>query len=367
MHSTPAAPTTSRLLCAMFAVATLLVLTACQRKEAAQEPDIRPVRAIKIAQRAEGGTVALTGTVQAQTEINLAFRVDGRMTQRLVSVGDVVRAGQLVATLDPQNEESSLKGARAQLVAARAQEVEAKSNFERMRDLVVENAVSHASYEQAESALKSAESAVEAAQSQVSLADNRLAYTRLVADVPGVVTAVGAEPGEVVAAGRMIVELAKDVTRDAVFDFPAAVKDDMPPNPDIVVSLTMNPSVTTSGRIREVSPRADPVTGTFRVRVRLLNPPPAMRLGSTVTARLKRSPVDGYVIPASALVRTDRRPGVWIVDPASATVAMKNVDIRESDQGSVIASGLHPGDIVVTAGVQALRPGQKVRLLPSSP
>ena len=367
MHSTPAAPTTSRLLCAMFAVATLLVLPACQRKEAAQQPDIRPVRTIKIAQRAEGGTVTLTGTVQAQTEINLAFRVNGRLTQRLVSVGDVVRAGLLIATIDPQDEETSLKAARAQLLAARAQQVEVKSNFERMRDLVGEEAVSRASYEQAEAALKSAESAVEAALSQVSLANNRLTYTRLIADVPGVVTAVGAEPGEVVSAGRMIVEVAKGGTRDAVFDFPAEVKDDMPSDPNIVVSLTMKPSVTTSGRIREVSPRADPVTGTFRVRIRLLDPPPAMRLGSTVTARLNRAAVDGYVIPVSALVRTDRRPGVWIVDPASATVAMKNIEVRESDQGSVIASGLHPGDIVVTAGVQALRPGEKVRLLPNSP
>ncbi len=363
MHSTLAGPSTSHLLRTLFATAAFLVLAGCQRKEAAPEPDVRPVRAITIGQRAEAGTVTLAGTVQAQTEINLAFRVDGRMTERLVGVGDAVRPGQLIATLDPQNEESSLEGARAQLVAARAQQVEAKSNFDRMRDLVVENAVSHASYEQADSALKSAESAVEAAQSQVALAGNRLTYTRLVANVAGVVTVVGAEPGEVVAAGRMIVEVAKDAARDAVFDLPAAVKDDMPPAPDVAVSLTMNPSVTTSGHIREVSPRADPATGTFRIRVRLLDPPPAMRLGSTVTARLKRAPVDGYLIPASALVRADRKTSVWIFDPASSTVVARNVEVKEFDQTSLIASGLHPGDIVVTAGVQALRPGQKVRLL----
>ena len=367
MHSTSATPATLRAGPAILIAVTLLALAGCQRKEALQEPEVRPVRTIKIAQRAEAGAVTLTGTVQAQTEINLAFRVDGRLTQRLANVGDVVRAGQLLATLDPQNEQSSLQGARAQLAAARAQQVEAKSNFNRMRDLVAENAVSQASYEQAESSLKAAESAIESAQSQVSLADNRLNYTRLVSDVAGVVTAVGAEPGEVVAAGRMIVEVAKDAARDAVFDFPAAVKDAMPADPDIVVALTMNPSVATPGRIREVSPRADSITGTFRVRIRLLEPPPAMRLGSTVTARLKGGAVDGYVIPASALLRTDRKVGVWVVDPASSTVTMRSVDVKEFDQGSVIASGIHPGDIVVTAGAQALRPGQKVRLLPTSP
>lgn len=360
----------SRLLYPSRAIVlALLALTlgACGRKEAPQEPEVRPVRTVKIMQRAVTGAVALTGTVQAQTEINLAFRVDGRVTQRLVNVGDSVRKGKLVATLDPQNEESSLEGARAQLAAARAQQVEAKSNFDRMRDLVADNAVSRAMFEQAESALKSAESAVGAAQSQVALADNRLSYTRLVSDATGVVTSVGAEVGEVVAAGRMIAEVAKDDARDAVFDFPAAVKDALPADPDIVVSLTMNPGLSATGRIREVAPRADPVTGTFRVRVRLVDPPPAMRLGTTVTARLKRSAIDGYVIPASALVRNDRKASVWIVDPVSGTVAMKGVDVADYEQDTVIAKGLAFGDIVVTAGAHALHVGQKVRLLQTLP
>lgn len=355
----------ARLVLALVAATQLL--TGCDRRDAPQEPEVRPVRSMKIGQRAEPGTVSMTGTIQAQNEINLAFRVDGRLTRRLVGVGDVVRKGQVVAALDPQNEESSLKAARAQFAAADAQQVEAKSNYERIRDLVADDAVSRASFEQSEAALKVAESAVENAQSQVTLSVNRLAYTRLVSDVAGVVTAVGAEPGEVVAAGRMVVEVAKDAARDAVFDFPAAVKDSMPSDPQIVVALTLDPSVSTTGRIREVSPRADPVTGTFRVRVRLNDLPPAMRLGSTVTGRLVRAAVDGYLLPAAALIRSDGKAAVWVVDAASGTVATKNVDVREFDQASVIARGLQPGDVVVTAGVQALRPRQKVRLLASSP
>lgn len=347
---------------------TALALSSCQRASEPPAPEIRPVRVIKIDQRPGGDTVSLTGTVQAQTEINQSFRIEGRLIERGVNVGDRVRAGQVVARLDPQNEESGLQAARAQLAAARGQQVEAQHNFARNRDLVAENAVSQASFEQSDALLKTANSAVESAQSQVTLAENRLSYTRLVSDVAGVVTVVGAEPGEVLGAGRMVIEVAKEGGRDAVFDLPAAVKDSMPTNPDITVALTMEPKATAVGRVREVSPRADPVTGTFRVRVHLIDPPPTMRLGSTVTARMKRGAIEGYVMPASALVRSDRQPAVWIVDPKTSTVTMHTVDVKEFDPGRVVVgSGLNPGDIVVTAGVQALRPGQKVRLLETRP
>ena len=210
---------------ALLALATLALLSACNRAAEAPQPEVRPVRVITIEKRAGGDSIALTGTVQAQTEINLSFRIDGRMLERNVNVGDAVRPGQLVARLDSQNEESSLQAAQAQLVAARARLTEARNNFARFRDLVAENAVSRASFEQAESAMKSAESQVETAQSQVTLGENRLSYTRLVSDVAGVVTAQGAEPGEVVGAGRMIVQVAREGMRDAVFDVPARVKD----------------------------------------------------------------------------------------------------------------------------------------------
>ena len=239
----------------------MTLLSACNRTVEAPPAEIRPVRAITIEKRAGGETVALTGSIQAQTEINLSFRIDGRMLERLVNVGDTVRPGQLVARLDSQNEESSLQAARAQLGAARAQLTEARNNFVRFRDLVAENAVSRASFEQAESIQKSAESQVESAQTQVTLAENRLSYTRLVSDVAGVVTAVGAEPGEVVGGGRMIAQVAREGGRDAAFDVPARVKDAAPKNPEITVALTSDPQVVATGTVREVAPRADPVTG----------------------------------------------------------------------------------------------------------
>jgi len=345
----------------------LPMLTGCKQSAPPPVEEIRPVRTITVGLRADGDSVALTGTVHAQSEINLAFRIDGRLIERAVSVGDIVRPGQLVARLDPQNEDSSLQSAQAQLAAARAQLAEASNNYARMGELVTEDAVSRSSYEQAEALKKTAESQVQSAQSQVALSGNRLNYTRLVSDIAGVVTAQGAEPGEVVGAGRMIVQIAREGGRDGIFDVPAQAKDAVLASPAITVALTMDPKVTAAGRVREVSPRADPVTGTFRVKVNLTNPPAAMRLGSTVRMRMKVAGDTGFVIPASALMRSDRQPAVWIVDPKSATVSARTVDVRAFDADQVVvASGLNAGDVVVTAGIQVLRPGQKVRLLETS-
>ncbi len=348
----------------LLPLALLVLLASCRRAEEAPAPEIRPVRVVTVAKGVVGDVISMTGTVQAQTEINLSFRIDGRLIERNVTVGDTVRPGQLIARLDSQNEESSAQSARAQLAAARAQLVEARNNYERMRDLVAENAVSRATYESAESQLKTAESQVESMQSQVTLAENRQSYTRLMSDVAGVVTMQGAEPGEVVGAGRPIVQVAREGARDAAFDVPARVKDSMSPNSELTVVLTSDPKVTAMAVVREVSPRADPVTGTFRVKFRLINPPAAMRLGTTVTGRMKLAAAPAIEVPPSAVFRSDRQSAVWVVDPKTGMVAIRNIEIRSSDPKRVeVASGLNPGDVVVTAGVQALRPGQKVRLL----
>ncbi len=348
----------------LLALASLTLLSACRSGDEATAAEVRPVRATTIETRAIGDTVALTGTVQAQTEINQSFRIDGRLIERAVDIGDTVRSGQLLARLDPQNEESGVLAARAQLVAARAQLVEARNNHARMRDLVAENAVSRAAFDQAVAMLQTAESQVEAVKANLNLAENRLSYTRLFADVGGVVTARGPEPGEVVSAGRMVVQIAREGARDAVFDVPAQIKDSAPRDAVITVALSSDPNVTAAGKVREVSPRADPVTGTFAVRVQLLDPPAAMRLGSTVTGRVKLDSAPGIEIPAAALVRAEGSTAVWVVDPAAGTVSMRNITVQSSNATTVqVASGLKPGDVVVIAGVQALRPGQKVRLL----
>jgi membrane fusion protein, multidrug efflux system len=348
----------------LCAAVTLALVAGCGPSEETAAPEIRPVRVITIEERTGGDTVSLTGTVQAVTTVNLAFRIDGRMIERLVNVGDAVTPGQVVARLDPANEEDALRAARADVAGATGQLVEAENNYERQRTLLRDGWTTRVRYDEARQALETAQSRADGAQAQLNIAQNRLNYTELDADAAGTVTAVGAEPGEVVQAGRMIVQLARQDGRDAVFDVPAQVKDRAPSDPEIEVVLTMNPAVRAIGHVREVAPRADPVTGTFEVRVGLVDPPAAMRLGSTVTGRMEVGVGPGIEVPASALTRAEGQPAVWVVDPVTATVMLRNIEVLRHDPVSVVvAQGLEPGDVVVTAGVQALRPGQKVRLL----
>jgi len=348
----------------MVVGSALTFLVACQPAEQAVAPEIRPVRVVTVESRASGDAVVLTGRVQAETEINLAFRIDGRMVSRAVNIGDVVRPGQEIARLNPENEENGLRAAEATLQGARGQLTEARANEARNRSLLAQNFISQAAFDRITQVAQSAQSQVDAAQAQVSIARNRLGYARLVADAGGVVTAVGAEPGEVVQGGRMVVQMARQEGRDAVFDVPPQLKDSAPANPEITVTLATDPNVTAQGRVREVSPRADPATGSFRVRVGLIDPPPAMRLGTTVTGRMQVGAPAGIEIPSSALTRGDAGPAVWIVDPQAQTVALRPIEVVSSDLARVIVGkGLQNGDIVVTAGVQALRPGQKVSLL----
>jgi RND family efflux transporter MFP subunit len=355
-------PAGVKVVCALAMLSTLLA--ACGSEEEAPAPEIRPVRVITIEEQAGGDTVSLTGTVQAQSTVNLAFRIPGRMVERLVNVGDAVAPGQPVARLDPQNEENALRAARADLAAAMGQLAEAQNNYERQSTLLRDGWTTKVRYDEARQALETTQSRADAAQAQLNTAENQVSYTELFADSAGTVTAVGAEPGEVVQAGQMIVQVARKEGRDAVFDVPARLKDAAPAEPEIEVFLTLDPKVRTVGRVREVAPRADPVTGTFEVKVGLADPPAAMRLGSTVTGRMQVGAEPGIEIPASALTRADRQPAVWIVDPATETVALRNIEVLRHDPARVIvAQGLAAGDVVVTAGVQALRPGQKVRLL----
>jgi len=188
-------------------------------------------------------------------------------------------------------------------------------------------------------------------------------FTVLKADAPGVVTAVGAEPGEVVAAGRMIVQLARRDGRDAIFEVPPDVVRTLPLDSTIAVSLSSQPGVATTGRVREVAPQADPVTRTFRIRVGLADPPAAMRLGTSVQGRIAGSEIAALAVPASALVRRGEATGVWIVDPDKRTVSLRKLEVRSVDPArDFVTAGLATGDIVVTAGAGQLRDGQSVRL-----
>lgn len=345
----------------LCALAASMLLSGCRKTEKTSETEGRPVRVVTIEEQVTGATIALTGTLQAPAEINQSFRIAGRMVSRNVGIGDRVEPGQVLAQLDPLDEESNLQSARAQLAGAEAQALQARTMADRMSNLYTQNAVSRASFEQAAAMASVTQSQVDSMRALVSIAQNRLSYTNLVSDVSGVVTDSGADPGEIVPAGSMIVQVVREGAMDAVFNVPAAIKDVAPGNPDIVVTLAGNRAISVVGTIREVSPRADPVTGTFSVRVQLLNPPAAMRLGSTVIGSMKLERLPAIDIPSSALIQPENRPAVWVVDTHTATVSVRDVTLQAYSEDHVqISQGLAPGDMVVTAGAQALRPGQKI-------
>ena len=351
------------VLVAVTLVSLAATIAGCD-KPTPPAPEARPVRTVTIEGGTEGETVSLTGQVRAKDEVSLAFRLDGRMIERPVNVGDVLKGGQVVARLDPQNQQNELRSAQAELSSAQAALKQAQLTFQRQQDLLKNGWTPRSRFDEAEQALRTAEAQVDAARAQVRIADDRLGYTVLVADAPGAVTAVGAESGEVVRAGQMIVQLAREGGRDAVFDVPEQLIRTGPRDPVVEVALTDDPNVTATGRVREIAPQADPTTRTFQVKVGITNPPETMRLGSTVTGRVRLAAPPGVELPASALTQANDRPAVWVVDPRNQTVSLRSVDVLRYDPASIIISeGLRAGEIVVTAGVQALRPGQKVRLL----
>ncbi len=349
-----------------LAASLALSLTACQKASTTVDP--RPVRAIVVTFNSQGEPVTLTGQVRAAVQANLSFRLAGRLIERAVNVGDQVRRGQIIARLDPQNQENALISARAALDAANSQLVEAQGAFARQKALIGIGATSRAQYEQALQLSQTAEAQVSSAEAQLKIAQDQLSYDNLSADSAGVVIAKGAEPGEVVQAGQTIVQLARQGGVDAVFDVPAVLIRTAPPDPEVDIALADDPTVRAIGHVREVAPQADQATRTFEVKVGLANPPSTMRLGTTVTGQIHLDPIPGYSVPASALTEVHGSPAVWIVDRMTHKVALREVQVARYDQGSILISrGLTNGDIVVTAGVQALHPDQQVRLLDPVP
>jgi RND family efflux transporter MFP subunit len=259
-----------------------------------------------------------------------------------------------------------LQGAEADIAAAQAALEQAEKLEGRQADLLRRNITSRAAYDQALQQLQTAKAQLDSAQARRRTNQNRLKFTELETEVSGIVTAKGAEPGEFVRAGQMIVKVAREDNKDAVFELPAqlALSGRVPLDPLIDVALVDNPKIKTTGRIREVSPQADPMTRLFPVKVGLDNPPPEFFLGITVSGAVSLDSPPVMAIPLTAVIESDGKPSVWVVDPASNTVALRAVEILRYDPSAVIvSSGLRDGEVVVTAGVNILHPGQKVKLL----
>jgi membrane fusion protein, multidrug efflux system len=347
----------------VLVIAVTLPVVACGKEEP-KKVEVRPVRVTSVRHTPSGETISLTGQIQARDQVNLAFRIGGRLQERNVGVGDSVIPGQIVAKIESQDSQNSLRAAEADLASANAVLTNARTVESRQHDLLSKGIAAQATYDQAQQQLKTTQAQVESALARLQNAKDNLAYTELKSDVAGSVTAKGAEPGEVVAAGRMVLQVATQGGRDAVFNVPAQIIRQSPQNPEVTVTLSDDPAVVATGHVREVAPQADAATGTYIVKVALDSPPDTMRLGATIVGRVKNQSEPVIQLPGTALTQSEGKPAVWVVDPKKKTVSLFTVTVGHYDTSStIVTDGLTDGDLVVTAGVQALRPGQEVRLL----
>lgn len=350
-------------------IIAIMALAGCGQETAPKGVEIRPVRSVTVDPKPIADDSRAVGEIKPRQESDLGFRVSGKVVARLADVGVSVKAGDVLARLDEQDNANKLRSAQADVVSAEAVLTEARGAEERLKTLLASGTTTRTNYDAALKNFRSAQAKLDSAKAALALSQDQLRYNELKADFDGIVTAVGAEPGQVVNTGQMIVRLAPPNDKDAVFAISEAAFRGRPKGdkPEIVVSLLSNPDVTVDGIVREVSPVADPATRTYQVKVALKDAPEAMRFGASVVGRLKTTTAPVVVLPGSALFDKDGNAAVWVYQPASQSVALKPVVISrfETDR-VVIGEGLVKGDIVVTAGVNRLREGQKVRLAEGS-
>jgi membrane fusion protein, multidrug efflux system len=338
-------------------------LMACSRPAPSAEP-IRAVKVITVGLQAPASTLEYAGEVRARVESRLGFRVGGKLLDRSVEPGQHVKAGQLLARLDPQDLKLAADAARAQLAAARTSHALAAADFKRYQALKDQDFISGAELERRDAVVQAARAQLDQAQAQLSVQGNQATYASLHADAAGVVTAVLAERGQVVAAGAPVVQLAQDGVRDVVFSVPEDKLATIRLGAEVQVSRWSLPG-TLKGLVREVAASADPATRTFAVKV-AVQTKDALALGSTVSVwpmALQPSGLAVIKLPTSALRQEGQSTVVWVLDGTSMTVKSQVVQVATADGNDVVVTGgLQPGMQVVVAGVHVLAPGQKVTI-----
>ncbi|MGH8493533.1 MAG: efflux RND transporter periplasmic adaptor subunit [Moraxellaceae bacterium] len=344
----------------LFAGATL-TLTACSRKEAPAAPE-RPVKLLTVGASQVGASTEFAGEVRARVESNLGFRVNGKITSRLVETGQRVRRGQELARLDPRDFQLSDQAASAQLIAAKAQLENARSEYKRYEELAKKGYVSQTDLDRKRVELSAAEAQHDQATSGMSLEKNRLVDTSLRADADGVVTAVQADVGEVVSAGQPVIRLAQDGAREIEVEFPED-RTGLARAAKAEVKLWAVPGSSFPATLRELAAAADPVTRTFRARYTVKAPANALALGQSATLKLNLPTVTSGAarLPTTAIFGKQDQTLVWIYDSKTSLVNQQAVKIAGADGNDVLVAGLKPGQQVVIAGVHVLSEGQKVK------
>jgi len=345
-----------------------VALTACSPQAPAPEP-VRAVRTMIVTAESAGGTHEYAAEVRARTESRLAFRVPGKMVRRVAEVGQHVKAGAVLAELDPEDLRLQQTAAGATVRSAQVNLELAQADFKRYKDLRDQGFISNADLERRDTTLKAAQAQFEQSHAQASVQRNQANYSALSATTAGIITSVDAEPGAVLAAGSPVVKLAHDGPRDAVFAVPessAASLRALLGKPGGLRVRLWGGTATVSATVREVAAAADPVTRTFQVKADLAGAD--VQLGQTATVLLDLPRQPGVAkLPLTAVMQQQGQTAVWLVDKTSdkagMTVRAQPIAVAGAEGNWVIvASGLSPGQMVVTAGVHVLTPGQKVKL-----
>ncbi|GEO17622.1 acriflavin resistance protein [Microvirga aerophila] len=338
-----------------------LGLTACQQQASQPQslPTMVQVETVTLTDYAP--PVRLTGEIRARVESDLSFRVAGRISERLVNVGDHVTADQVLARLDPQQQQATLTAAEAAVQAAEAVLRQNTSTYGRQKALLAQGFTTKREHDQAQEAFRTAQAALDTARAQLGTARDQLSDVVLRAGVPGVITARKAEAGQVMQVAQTVFSIAQDGSRDAVFNVYETIFTRQPADPAIELTLVSDPAVKAEGTVREISPTVDPSSGTVRVKVGIEHPPAAMTLGAAVVGEGRFQARKLVMVPWSALSSKNGHPAVWTVDPGTRAVSLKPIMIEGYETGKIVVrEGLRPGETVVTGGAQFLRPQQAV-------
>ena len=337
-------------------------LAACSRPPAAPEP-VRAVRVEKVTSVAVRGSHEFAAEVRARTESRLGFRVDGKLVQRSAELGQLVKAGQVLAELDPQDLRLSQQAAQSAVRAAQVNAAQANDDLTRFKELFAQGFISEAELTRRQTAANAATAQLRQLRAQSAMQVNQVGYGKLTAPAEGVVTGIEAEPGAVLAAGAPVLRLAHAGPRDAVFSVPEDAVTGLRAllgRADTLTVRLWGHKQTFPASVREVAAAADPVTRTFLVKADLGDA--VVDLGQTATVTLKTAAVDGVTrLPLSALLRREGKTAVWLLDEATMTVRLQPVEVTGADGNQVLIAGdLGAGAEVVTAGVHVLTAGQKV-------
>ena len=355
----------------LLAVTMAALASACSRPAPPPEP-VRAVRTVTVGQTSAGSSVDYAGEVRARIESRLSFRVAGKMVSRPVDLGDAVKAGQVLASLDPMDLRLGQQAASSGLEAARVNAEQAAADLKRFKELRDQGFISAAELDRRDSTWKAAQAQYEQARAQASVQSNQAGYTRLVADSAGVVTAVEAEPGAVLAAGAPVLRVAQDGPRDVVFAVPeqqAGLLRALEGKPGALqVRVWGAGDASLPAAVREVAAAADPSTRTFLVKADI-GRAAALRLGQTATVTLAVPAATGALkLPLAAVFEQQGQSHVWLVDTTAMTVRAQPVKVAGAEGNMVlIASGLAAGQTVVSAGAHTLTAGQKVSLYNAAP